>query len=74
MSELVQVLLNATWQIACLGVAAWAYSFLRNAPSTVGLPTVHEWKNEPTEEATEKTTWQKQKVVFQQQHQGCFDL
>ena len=50
--------------IVCIGVAAWVYSFLRDAPATVGLPTVHEWKGEETEEATEKTTWQKQRVVF----------
>lgn len=50
--------------IVCLGVAAWVYAFLQNAPQTIGLPEIHEWSGEPTEEANEKSTWQTQKVVF----------
>ncbi len=65
------VVAAAGWQygfilpgIICLGVAAWVYSFLQDAPSTIGLPTIHEWSGEETEVKKEKTTWQKQKVVF----------
>ena len=50
--------------IVCLGVAAWVYAYLQNAPPTIGLPDIHEWANEPTEEDKGKTTWEKQKVVF----------
>ena len=50
--------------ILCIVVAAWVYSFLQNAPPTVGLPTVHEWLGEKSEQDNDKTTWQTQKVVF----------
>ena len=50
--------------ILCIAVAAWVYSFLQNAPATIGLPTVHEWLGEESEQDKEKTTWQTQKVVF----------
>ncbi len=50
--------------ILCIVVAAWVYSFLQNAPPTVGLPTVHEWLDEESEQDTAKSTWQTQKVVF----------
>jgi len=50
--------------ILCIAVAAWVYSFLQDAPKTLGLPTIHEWTGEETEEAKDKTTWQTQKVVF----------
>ena len=50
--------------IVCIGVAAWVYSFLQNAPSTIGLPTIHEWTGESSEEDKEKPTWATQKVVF----------
>jgi OPA family sugar phosphate sensor protein UhpC-like MFS transporter len=50
--------------ILCIAVAAWAYSFLRNAPPTVGLPTINEWKGDANEAPTEVATWKKQKVVF----------
>jgi len=50
--------------IICLAVSAWVYAFLQDAPATLGLPTIHEWSGEPTEENKEKATWQKQKVVF----------
>ncbi len=50
--------------ILCLGVAAWAYAFLRNAPATMGLPTINEWSNEPADKAQPKATWKSQKVIF----------
>ena len=50
--------------ILCLGVAAWAYAFLRNAPTTIGLPDINTWKNEKTEPPKEKTTWATQKVML----------
>jgi OPA family sugar phosphate sensor protein UhpC-like MFS transporter len=50
--------------IICIGVAAWVYSFLQDAPATIGLPTIHEWAGEKTETGKKKTTWQTQKVVF----------
>ncbi len=50
--------------ILCIAVALWVYSFLRDAPPTMGLPDVHDWLGEETEQDTSKTTWQTQKVVF----------
>lgn len=50
--------------IICIGVAAWVYSFLQDAPATLGLPTIHQWTGEETEESRKKPTWQKQKIVF----------
>ena len=50
--------------ILCIGVAAWAYSFLRDAPQTMGLPTVHEFHGEKPEAPKEKGTWATQKVIF----------
>lgn len=50
--------------ILCIAVAAWVYSFLRNAPRTMGLPDVSEWKNEPTQTADGQETWRTQKVIF----------
>lgn len=50
--------------ILCIGVAAWVYSFMQNAPSTIGLPTVQEWAGEASEDQEEKTTWRTQKMVF----------
>jgi OPA family sugar phosphate sensor protein UhpC-like MFS transporter len=38
--------------------------FLQNAPPTIGLPSVHEWLGEKSEQDKEKSTWQTQKVVF----------
>lgn len=35
--------------ILCIGVAAWAYAFLRDAPKTMGLPDVHEFHGEEPE-------------------------
>lgn len=50
--------------ILCLGVAAWAYSILRDSPESIGLPTIHEWTGEPTENHRKQSTWQTQKVIF----------
>ena len=53
--------------ILCIAVAAWVYSFLRNAPSTEGLPTIREWSNDTSDmpESAEKVvTWKTQKVIF----------
>lgn len=50
--------------ILCIGVAAWVYSFLQNAPNTIGLPEIHEWAGDAKDEAREKTTWKTQKLVF----------
>ena len=50
--------------VLCIAVALWVFSFLRDAPPTIGLPTVHEWLGEESERDQEKTTWQTQKVVF----------
>ena len=50
--------------ILCIGVAAWAYSFLRDAPKTMGLPDVHEFHGEEPEPIIEQRTWATQKVIF----------
>ena len=50
--------------ILCIGVSAWAYSFLKNAPTTIGLPDIDTWKNEKSENLTEKSTWATQKIMF----------
>jgi OPA family sugar phosphate sensor protein UhpC-like MFS transporter len=50
--------------ILCIGVAAWVYSFLRDAPQTMGLPDVHEFHGEPAAPANEKGTWATQKIIF----------
>jgi len=50
--------------IICLVVAVWVYSFLQNAPKTIGLPEIHEWTGEKGENNKEKNTWHTQKVVF----------
>jgi OPA family sugar phosphate sensor protein UhpC-like MFS transporter len=50
--------------ILCIAVAIWVYSFLQDAPTTIGLPDVHDWLGEETELDKQKTTWQTQKVVF----------
>jgi OPA family sugar phosphate sensor protein UhpC-like MFS transporter len=50
--------------ILCIGVSAWAYSFLKNAPTTIGLPDIDTWKNEKSEHLTEKSTWATQKIMF----------
>lgn len=50
--------------IICIAVAAWVYSFVCNAPSTVGLPTADEWTGATPESPGERNTWQKQKMVL----------
>ena len=50
--------------IVCLGVAAWVFAFLQNAPQTIGLPEIHEWTGESTEVAEKKPTWKEQKAIF----------
>ena len=50
--------------ILCIGVSAWVYSFLKNAPTTIGLPDIDTWKNEKSENLTEKSTWATQKIMF----------
>ena len=50
--------------ILCIAVAAWAYSFLRNAPPTIGLPTIKAWKDDAEQAPQEAPTWKSQKVVF----------
>ena len=50
--------------IICIAVAAWVYSFLRNAPATLGLPTIHEWLDEESEPPRETKTWHTQKMIF----------
>lgn len=50
--------------IICIGVAAWVYSFLQDAPETIGLPDVHEYHGDPPEPPKTKSTWATQKVIF----------
>ena len=50
--------------IVCIAVAAWVYSFMRNAPPTIGLPRVSDWLGEKSEPPKEKSTWQTQKIIF----------
>jgi OPA family sugar phosphate sensor protein UhpC-like MFS transporter len=50
--------------IICIAVAAWVFSFLRNAPPTVGLPTVNEWLGATVEPPREGNRWQTQKIIF----------
>ena len=50
--------------VVCIAVAAWVYSFMRNAPPSIGLPTVGDWLGEEPQPPNEKSTWQTQKVVF----------
>ena len=50
--------------IVCIAVAAWVYSFMRDAPPTVGLPPVNEWLGADPEPPSEKNTWQIQKTIF----------
>ncbi len=50
--------------IVCIAVAAWVYSYMRNAPPSIGLPTVSDWLGEESQPREEKSTWQTQKVIF----------
>ena len=37
---------------------------MKNAPTTIGLPDIDTWKNEKSENLTEKSTWATQKIMF----------
>lgn len=50
--------------IVCLGVAAWVFSMLRDAPHTMGLPTVHEMHGDEPDPPKTQSTWATQKVIF----------
>ncbi len=50
--------------VICIVVAAWVYTFLQNAPPTIGLPDIHDWVGEKRHEIKTKNTWQTQKIVF----------
>ncbi|MBT8086242.1 MAG: MFS transporter [Woeseia sp.] len=50
--------------ILCIGVAAWVFAFMRNAPKTMDLPSVREWRGEPEPPVTEQSTWKTQRVIF----------
>ena len=50
--------------IICIAVAAWVYSFLRNAPETIGLPEIHEWTGDPHSDGEKGSTWATQRAVF----------
>ncbi|MFQ6004951.1 MAG: MFS transporter [Woeseia sp.] len=50
--------------IICIAVAAWVYSFMRNSPPSIGLPTVNEWLGADPQPPIERSTWQTQRVIF----------
>lgn len=50
--------------ILCIGVAAWCYAFLRDAPQTMGLPSVREWRGDPPSPPATMSTWATQRVIF----------
>lgn len=50
--------------IVCLAVAAWVYSFLRNTPPSIGLPSVGEWLGEQSEPPKETGSWRTQRIIF----------
>jgi OPA family sugar phosphate sensor protein UhpC-like MFS transporter len=50
--------------VVCIAIAAWVFAFLRNAPPSIGLPTVNEWQQAQPEPPKEQGTWQTQKVIF----------
>ncbi len=50
--------------ILCIGVAACVYAVMRDAPKTMGLPSVQEYYGEPENPPNEKSTWATQKIVF----------
>lgn len=53
-----------TPDIICIGVAAWVFSYVRNAPPTVGLPDVNTWMGAGREPHKENNTWQTQRIIF----------
>ena len=50
--------------LICIAVAAWVYAFMQNAPETMGLPGVNEWKDNVHLPAKTDKTWHTQRVVF----------
>jgi OPA family sugar phosphate sensor protein UhpC-like MFS transporter len=50
--------------IVCIAVATWVYSFLRNAPPSIGLPSVNEWLGADPEPPKDRNTWRTQKIIF----------
>jgi OPA family sugar phosphate sensor protein UhpC-like MFS transporter len=50
--------------IVCIAVAAWVYSFLRNTPPSIGLPSVGEWLGEQSEPPKETGSWKTQRIIF----------
>ncbi len=50
--------------IICIAVSAWVYTFLQNAPATIGLPDIHDWVGEPSHDTKAENTWRTQKIVF----------
>lgn len=50
--------------IICIGVAAWCFAFLQNAPKTIGLPSVREWHGDAAAPPEPKSTWATQRVIF----------
>ncbi|MDA0681043.1 MAG: MFS transporter [Proteobacteria bacterium] len=50
--------------VICVIVAAWVYTFLQNAPPTIGLPDIHEWVGEENRDIKAENTWKTQKIVF----------
>jgi len=50
--------------IICVVVAAWVYTFLQNAPPSIGLPDIHDWVGEKRHEIKAENTWRTQKIVF----------
>lgn len=50
--------------IICLGVAAWVYAFLRNAPESMGLPRVDAWRGERLVDPPRQSIWKTQRAIF----------
>ena len=50
--------------IICVVVAAWVYTFLQNAPPSIGLPDIHDWVGEESHDIKAENTWRTQKIVF----------
>lgn len=50
--------------IICMAVAVWVYTFLQNAPPTIGLPDIHDWVGEKSHDVKAENTWRTQKIVF----------
>ena len=50
--------------VICIGVAAWVYAYMEDAPRTIGLPGVNQWKDNVDEPEPARNPWHTQKVVF----------